>query len=192
MTSEFNKFLNSYLSELVNSILATNISNIYKASLAIKDSSKKKKTIFVCGNGGSAAISNHYVADYLKLLRQKSSLKPKIISLSNNLETISAIGNDINFDQIFKFQAESLCQKGDLMIVISSSGNSNNIKEVVKYAKKKGVKIIGFSGFDGGFLKRNSDISIHINANNYGISEDAHHILMHVVLQFLIKFNEKK
>ena len=120
-----------------------------------------------------------------------TKLKPKVISLSSNLETITAISNDFNYDQVFKYQAESLFEKNDLLIIISSSGNSKNVKEVVKFAKKKAVKIIGFSGFDGGFLKKNSDISIHINANNYGISEDAHHILMHVILQYLI-FTQKK
>ena len=78
-----------------------------------------------------------------------------------------------------------------MLIAVSSSGNSKNIKEVVKFSKKKGVKVIGFSGFNGGFLKKNSDISIHIPANNYGISEDAHHILMHIILQYLIS-NSKK
>ena len=145
----------------------------------------------MCGNGGSAAIANHYICDYLKFLRQHSKLKPKVISLSSNLETITAISNDFNYDQIFRYQAESLFEKNDLLIVISSSGNSRNVKEVVKFSKKKGVKVIGFSGFDGGYLKRNSDISIHIKANNYGISEDSHHILMHLILQYLI-FKLKK
>ena len=162
-----------------------------KASSKILEATKKKRTIYVCGNGGSAAISNHYVCDYLKFLRQHTSLKPKVISLSSNLETITAISNDFNYDQIFKYQAESLFEKNDLLIIISSSGNSKNVKEVIKFAKKKGVQIIGFSGFNGGFLKKHSDISIHINANNYGISEDSHHILMHVILQYLI-LNQKK
>ncbi|MDC0236121.1 SIS domain-containing protein [Candidatus Pelagibacter sp.] len=191
MSKEISKFLNDYINQLKRSLLSSNIKNIHKASLAIKNASKKRKNIFVCGNGGSTAISNHYVCDYLKFLRQNSLLRPKIISLSNSAETITAIGNDISFDQIFRFQAESLSDKGDLLIVVSSSGNSNNIKEVIKFAKIKGLKIIGFSGFNGGFVKKNSDISIHINAKNYGISEDAHHILMHVILQYLIKVIKK-
>ena len=124
-------------------------------------------------------------------MRQNSNFKPRVISLSNNIETITAISNDINYDQIFKYQAESLFEKNDLLIAISSSGNSNNIREVVKFSKKKEVKVIGFSGFDGGFLKKNSDISIHIPANNYGITEDAHHILMHIILQYLIFISKK-
>lgn len=192
MKKNFHNFLNFYLSELVNSIKISDIKQIEKASLKILETVKKKGTIFVCGNGGSAAISNHYVCDYLKFLRQHTSLKPKVISLSNNLETITAITNDFNYDKVFSYQAESLFEKNDLLIVISSSGNSRNVKEVVKFSKKKGVKIIGFSGFKGGYLKKHSDISIHIPAENYGISEDSHHILMHVILQYLILKQKKK
>ena len=79
------------------------------------------------------------------------------------------------------------------MIIISSSGNSKNVIKLLKYTKKKKIKTIGFSGFKGGFLKRNSDISIYIKANNYGISEDSHHILMHLILQYIIhSLNKKK
>ena len=191
MKNKFKNFIDNYLFELINSIKNSNISSIEKASTKIYDTVKKKGTIFVCGNGGSAAISNHYVCDYLKFLRQHTKLKPKIISLSSNIETITAISNDFNYDQVFKYQAESLFEKNDLLIIISSSGNSKNVKEVVKYSKKKGVKIIGFSGFNGGYLKKHSDISIHIPIDNYGISEDSHHILMHVILQYLILKQKK-
>ena len=192
MKNNIKYFLENYLKNLTNSILKSNIQNIERAAMEIKKVSERKNTIYVCGNGGSAAISNHYVCDYLKFLRQHSKLKPKVISLSSSIETITAIGNDFNYDQIFKYQAESLFEKNDLLIIISSSGNSKNIKEVLKYAKKKNIKIVGFSGFDGGYLKKNCDISIHINAKNYGISEDAHHSLMHIQLQYLIYLFKKK
>lgn len=191
MKKNFHYFLENYLSNLVNSIKLSKISQIEKAAIKILETVKKKGTIFVCGNGGSAAISNHYVCDYLKFLRQHTTLKPKVISLSSNLETITAISNDFSYDQIFKYQAESLFEKNDLLLIISSSGNSKNVKEVIKYSKKKGVKVIGFSGFKGGYLKKHSDISIHIPADNYGISEDSHHILMHIILQYLILMNKK-
>ncbi len=192
MKKNFKNFLGSYLSELVNSIKLSEINQIEMASTKILQTVKKKGTIFVCGNGGSAAISNHYVCDYLKFLRQHTKLKPKVISLSSNLETITAISNDFSYDQIFKYQAESLFEKNDLVIIVSSSGNSKNVKELIKFSKKKGVKIIGFSGFKGGYLKKHSDISIHIPADNYGISEDSHHILMHIILQYLILKQKNK
>lgn len=141
MNKNFSQFLKKYLKKLNNSILQANIKNIELASKEIIKKIKNKNTIFVCGNGGSAAIANHYVCDYLKFLRQHINLKPKVISLSNNIELISAISNDINYKQVFKYQAESLITKNDLLIIISSSGNSENIKELLKYAKKKKLKL---------------------------------------------------
>ena len=185
-------FLHDYLNAVSSSILSTDIKSINKAANTIIATIKRKGTIYVCGNGGSAAIANHYVCDFLKFFRQKSKYMPKIISLSNNIETITAIANDIDYKKIFSYQAESLCEKKDLIIIISSSGNSKNIIEILKTAKKKKVKTIGFSGFKGGYLKNNSDVSVHIAAQNYGVSEDAHHILMHILLQYLIKFFGKK
>ena len=140
MSKKINDFLKTYINQLTHSILSSNIKNIHKASLSIIKASKKRKNILVCGNGGSTAIANHYVCDYLKFLRENSLLRPKVISLSNSAETITAIGNDISFDQIFRYQAESIAEKGDLLIVISSSGKSKKIKEVMKFAKKKNYK----------------------------------------------------
>ena len=80
---------------------------------------KSNKNIFICGNGGSAAIANHYVADYLKLLRTHTKLKPKFISLVSNLELITAISNDINYDKIFSYQIESLANNNDLLIKLA-------------------------------------------------------------------------
>ena len=190
--NNFKFFLQSYISNLSNSILSADIESMDKAAKLIFSTIKKRKTIYVCGNGGSAAIANHYVCDFLKFFRQKTKYMPKIISLSNSIETITAIANDIDYSKVFSYQVESLFEKNDLIIIISSSGNSKNIIEIIKTAKKKGITTLGFSGFKGGYLKKESDISVHIAAENYGISEDSHHVLMHVLLQYLIKFFEKK
>ena len=186
--NNLNIFLQNYLNAVSNSILSSDIKSVDKAANVIIATIKRKGTIYVCGNGGSAAIANHYVCDFLKFFRQKSKYLPKIISLCNSIETITAIANDIDYKKIFSYQVESLCEKKDLIIIISSSGNSKNIIEILKTAKKKGIKTLGFSGFKGGYLKKNSDISVHIDAQNYGVSEDAHHILMHIILHYLIKF----
>ena len=183
---KFTKFLTNYLTNLSSSILISDAKNIEKAILEIEKVIKRKGTIFVCGNGGSAAIANHYVCDYLKFLRQYTNYKPKIISFSNSVETITALANDMDQKKIYSYQAESLCEKKDLVLIISSSGNSKNIIELLKFTKKQKIKTIGFSGFQGGYLKRNSNISIHIKTDNYGTAEDAHHILMHIIVQYLI------
>ena len=182
------KFITAYINSLSSSIMNSDMEKLHKAAMQILKTIKKDATIYVCGNGGSAAIANHYVVDFLKFFREKTIYKPKIFSFSNNIETITAISNDINYKFVFKYQAENLCKKNDLIIIVSSSGNSENIIELLKFTKKNKITTIGFSGFKGGYLKRNSDISVHINAENYGISEDAHHILMHAQLQYLIKY----
>ena len=193
MKNKINNFFNEYTHNLSKSLSEVDLKKLSNAANKINQKIKNNKTIYVCGNGGSAAIANHYICDFLKYFREKTRKKSKIISLSNNVETITAISNDISYEKIFSYQAESLCEKGDLIIIISSSGNSKNIIELLKFAKKNKVFTIGFSGFKGGFLKKNCDISVHVEADNYGISEDSHHILMHLILQYLIKsLNIKK
>jgi D-sedoheptulose 7-phosphate isomerase len=162
---------------------------LIKIANLLENKIKSNKNIFICGNGGSAAIANHYVADYLKLLRTNTKLKPKFISLVSNLELITAISNDINYDKIFSFQIESLANNKDLLIMISSSGNSKNLINALKIAKSKNMKIISFVGFNGGLIHKRSDLSLLSEVNNYGISEDIAHILMHIIIQFLRQKN---
>ena len=190
--TDLNLFFKKYTNDLNNSITNINLKNLSRASKLLIDVIKKGNTIYVCGNGGSAAIANHYVCDFLKYFRQRSNFIPKIVSLSNSIETITAIANDIDYKYIFKYQLESLYKKGDILLIISSSGNSENIKEVLKFANKKKIKTIGFSGFKGGYLNKNSSISLHVKAMNYGISEDSHHVLMHIILQYLIEAAKNK
>jgi phosphoheptose isomerase len=177
-------FLTDYLDN-INKLSNIKISLLNKFILLIEKTIKNKNNIFVCGNGGSAAIANHYLCDYLKLLRTNTTLKPIVTSLSSSVELITAISNDINYESIFSYQAECLANKNDLFILVSSSGNSKNIINVAKFAKKNKCKVIGFTGFDGGLLKKIADLSIHVPLKNYGLSEDSHHILMHILMQFL-------
>ena len=109
---------------------------------------------------------------------------------------ISAISNDISYADIFLFQAKRFMQKGDVLILISSSGNSKNIIKVLNYCNKRKIKTIGLTNFSGGVLKKKCNISIHTNVFNYGIGEDANHIIMHFIMQYLsmknLKTREKK
>lgn len=187
------EFINKYVEDISFEIRKLDKTSLEKAILLLKNSIQNEKTIFVCGNGGSAAISNHYICDYLKLIRTNTKYKPKVISLSSNLELITAISNDISYSEIFSYQLESLAKKGDLLILVSSSGNSTNIIKAINVCKKKGVKTLGFSGFSGGKLKKKVNCCIHLNLNNYGKTEDSHHILMHCLMHyFVMSFKNKK
>lgn len=185
-------FANDYFEKLDKCLKKIPTENIQKVCNLISKTIKKNNTIYVCGNGGSAAIANHYVCDYFKQLSKYTNLKANIKSLNSDTYLISAISNDISYDQIFKIQAERLIKKNDILILISSSGNSKNIKNVLKYCNKKKIKTIGFSNFSGGYLNKNCTISIHSKINNYGIGEDINHILMHLIMQYISLNNLKK
>ena len=185
-------YYKDYTKNLERVLNQIDFQQLEKVSSVLEKKILNNKNIFVCGNGGSAAISNHYVCDYIKLLRSKTNLKPRVTSLSTNLEVITAISNDISYDKIFSEQLSYLANKNDILIIISSSGNSKNIINAIKYCKKNKIQTIGFSGFNGGYLFKNCDFNLYFPANNYGLSEDSHHILMHVIMQFLRqKFTRK-
>jgi len=176
-------YYTKYINMLNYAISRVEKNSIEAAYKLIKKKILLKNNIFLCGNGGSAAISNHFVCDFQKGLSEIKNLQPKIISLSSNVPLITAIANDINFSDIFLEQFKNLYNKNDLLIIISSSGKSKNIEKLVNYANKKNVETIGLSGFDGGVLRKKSKIKIHVNSNNYGIIEDVHHILLHSLYQ---------
>jgi phosphoheptose isomerase len=180
-----NEFYDDYVSILNNFLKQVDINSLVKVSNLILKALKKNSKIFICGNGGSAAIANHFLADYGKYIKTNSDLKPKIISLSSNIEIITAISNDISFDKIFSYQLENLMQKNDLLVSVSSSGNSKNILEAIKMCEKKGGTSISFLGFGGGKAKKISNHSLIFDVKNYGLSEDSAHIFMHVICQFL-------
>ena len=124
-------FFNDYKNNIFDSLALTSMDNLTKAGSLIEKKILSNSNIFVCGNGGSAAIANHYICDFLKGLRTGTNLKPKFFSLSSNIETISAIANDISYSEIFRYQLESLSKSNDLVIFVSSSGNSPNIKKAL-------------------------------------------------------------
>lgn len=178
-------FKNDYFYYLFKTLDKLKSSELKKISNLILKTIKSKKKIFICGNGGSASLANHMLCDFAKTLKQNTKLVPRIISFANNLELITAISNDMSYDQIFSYQAENLCEKNDLIIFFSSSGNSKNLINLFNVAIKKKCKTVSFVGFDGGYLKKKCDLSIHFPIDNYGISEDCNQIMMHLILQFL-------
>ena len=118
--SSIKEFSLDYIRLRYDDISKINFNILEKIIKLLEVTIKSGNTLFVCGNGGSSAISNHFVADYLKYARTNTTIKPKIISLSNNLETITAISNDFNFIDVFSYQLESLGKKGDVLLTISS------------------------------------------------------------------------
>ena len=117
-------------------------------------------TIYSFGNGGSAAISNHLLCDFAKGIQTDTVLRPKVVSLSSHVELMLAIGNDLSFEDVFQFQAATWARPGDVLIAISSSGNSENIVRALQWAKANGVQTLALTGFDGGRAMALADVSI--------------------------------
>ena len=157
----------------------------------LKKSFKNNNILYSCGNGGSSSLADHFTCDFIKQTNNQTNLKVKSISLASNFSLISAIANDISYEEIFSFQIEKLCKKNDVLFLFSVSGNSPNLVEAIKAAKKIGVKTVSFTGFNGGKLAKMSDFNLNFPIANFGIAEDCHISIMHYLSQYLRNINLK-
>jgi len=139
--------------------------------------------VVIFGNGGSAAIADHFCADFVKGVRSDTDLKPKCTSLTSNGPLLTALANDMSYLNIFQDQISY--HRPSLAIAVSSSGNSTNITRGLQFSNSIGAKTIALVGFDGGKVLEDhlADVVIHVDANNYGIVEDTHMMILHSLVQ---------
>jgi phosphoheptose isomerase len=142
-------------------------------------------TIWVAGNGGSAAISDHTVCDTSKGTHVEGAPPIRSVSLAANGPMITALANDISYDQVFRQQLKYYLKPEDAVLLVSSSGNSPNVVEACTYANDMGVPTIAFVGFRGGKLAELAKHVVWIQVDNYGIVEDTHQSIIHVLTQYL-------
>jgi phosphoheptose isomerase len=178
-------YAEGYFETLMKASAAIDRAALARAGELLRETIARGGEIFACGNGGSAAISNHLECDCLKGIQTDTASRPRVRSLSANVAILTAIGNDISFDEIFVYQLRTLARKDDVLITVSASGNSENIVRAVAWAREAGVKTVAMTGFDGGRSAALADINLHVPAANYGIVEDLHQSLMHILSQFL-------
>lgn len=188
-TKNIEKFTGNYLSEL-KQVLNQIDPSIVKDIVGLLDNTiSKKSRIYVLGNGGSSATASHMANDLGVGLKRRKILNLNILSLSDNSPVITALANDIGYENIFYMQMKGLINADDVIVAISCSGNSPNIIKAVNYAKDVGCKVIGLTGFKGGKLKDLSDIKFHIETpeGEYGLVEDAHMILNHIIFSYFVQ-----
>ncbi len=186
----YNTFVQEYFEGLKKTIESTKIKNLEEIAESILSAYRSENKIFIIGNGGSAAIASHAVCDLSKGIGTGLVVKGRKIrcmSLTDNTPLLTALGNDLGYENVFTGQLESLLNKDDLLIAISSSGKSKNIINAVNYAKEKGAKTVGFVGFDGGELKKLTDSHIWVPSNDYPFVEDVHQSLFHALAKYVIK-----
>ena len=178
-------FASEYFKNIQAAQASVDTDKLSAAFEILKKACSDGATLYVCGNGGSAAISNHLACDHSKCGQTDTNLRPKVVSLSTNIEMITAIANDINYDEVFLYQLKTLAEPQDVLITISCSGDSENIVRAAKWAKDRKLKVISFTGFKGGRSASLADVNLQVDAENYGIVEDLHQGLMHILAQFL-------
>ena len=148
--SDANGYVDAYFSEISRAAASVDRAKVEDAASILMKAYSDGGMVYSCGNGGSAAIANHLVCDHCKLVRTDTDLTPKIVSLSTTVEIITAIGNDISYDEIFAYQLDALAESDDVLVTISSSGDSENILRAIQVAKEKGMPVISMTGFSGG------------------------------------------
>jgi D-sedoheptulose 7-phosphate isomerase len=180
-----NQYFDAYRDEIVRSWTTIDTAAVTAAAKILQDCLDRDGIIYACGNGGSAAIANHLLCDFHKGIQTDTSAKPRVISLSSHLELITAIGNDIGYQDIFAYQLRTMARPGDILMTFSASGNSENIVRSVQWAKNNGIPTIALVGFSGGRSGALADVAIHVAAENYGTVEDVHQSMMHLFAQYL-------
>lgn len=185
---EFSKSYVLYLISLLQKLDHTQIAECIKE---LEDARQNENTIFIIGNGGSAATASHLGNDFglavLKKTNKSINKSYRALSLTDNISVISAIGNDSSYNNIFLDQLKVHFRKGDKLIAISASGNSPNLIAAAKWFKEQGGKVIGWLGFDGGQLRDISDISILVESpkGEYAPVEDLHLVVNHIIVTWM-------
>lgn len=179
------EFMNRYVSYLKDVLSNIDVKQLDKLVLSLERARKNGNTIFIIGNGGSATTASSMANDLgFDIIKKTKTKKPfKFLSLTDNNSVITAIANDIGYEEVFVNQLKIHYRKGDQLIIISASGNSPNLVSAAKWFKSQKGKVISFLGFDGGKLKKISDIILHAKTEkgDYGPVEDSHLIINHVL-----------
>ncbi|HWP58335.1 MAG TPA: SIS domain-containing protein [Candidatus Acidoferrales bacterium] len=155
----------------------------------LRDAVARGATIYVAGNGGSAATASHWVNDLGKATKRPGQAPLRVMSLSDNVCWLTALANDEGYERVFSGQLENFARAGDVLVVISASGNSANLVKAVELARERGLLTIGFLGFDGGSLISKVDDCIWVATEKgaYGLVESAHSLLCHILTTCLMQ-----
>jgi D-sedoheptulose 7-phosphate isomerase/D-glycero-D-manno-heptose 1,7-bisphosphate phosphatase len=143
-------YLDSYIAATARAFESIESAAVEAAATMLIDAYTRGRLVFSCGNGGSAAISNHLMCDHLKGIRTATDIAPRVVSLTANVELMTAIANDMSYDDVFAYQLQSQATARDVLIVVSSSGRSPNIVRALSWAREHDLRTIALTGFDGG------------------------------------------
>jgi D-sedoheptulose 7-phosphate isomerase len=181
--SDFNAYFNR-VSDTLKHLDIDSITNLVDLLLKAREG---EKTVFIFGNGGSAATASHVTGDFLKGISYGLEKRFRVQCLNDNIAGMMAISNDLTYEEIFIEQLKVFLRKEDIVIGISGSGNSVNVVKAFEYARSKGAITVAFCGFKGGRIKEIADHLIHVPIHDMEITEDIHTIIFHSIKQAMMK-----
>lgn len=190
---DFTAAMREYIACEIRAMQALDLEEINCCINMILKVRERGGTIYTMGNGGSAATASHFVCDFAKGV--SGALKGKKFMfecLSDNTPIVTAIANDICYEEVFRYQLLDKLKPEDLVIGISGSGNSENVVRAMKYARTIGTPVIGVTGYDGGRVKELSDHVMHVDLADMQIVEDIHMLFDHMVMRVLCKLNTEE
>ncbi len=174
-------FTESYRSKLIDTLNGLDLAKVDAVIALLAEARDNGRTVFMTGNGGSAASASHFVCDMLKGASFQRDKRFRIMALHDNMPTLTAYSNDVDYHDAALEQLKNFAQPGDVLIAISGSGNSPNVLRAIEYANEKGLKTVGFTGRDGGKLGGLVQLQVHTSDPHMGRIEDAHMIALHMI-----------
>jgi D-sedoheptulose 7-phosphate isomerase len=188
-TSTVKEIASHYFQNLVKLFSSLDLDALGRTEQYLRDAGNRGATIYIAGNGGSAATASHWVNDLGKATKCSGALPMRVMSLSDNISWLTALANDEGYDRVFSGQLENFAASGDVLVVISASGNSPNLIKAVELARSRGVITLAFLGFDGGVLKNKVDdyLLLPTEKGAYGLVESGHSLLCHVLTTSLMQ-----
>jgi len=176
----------AYLEEVIRAARGVDLNKVNRAVEVLQNAYNEDRSVYVIGNGGSAANGSHFAEDLsMGAMPNLKHKRFRVLSLTDNVPFITALSNDIGYEHVFDLQLRQFARKGDILIAISGSGNSENVINAVKYARRMKMTVIGLTGFDGGKLKKLSHVKLHVPIMDMCKSEAVHSVLQHMVTDLL-------
>jgi D-sedoheptulose 7-phosphate isomerase len=176
--------VDDYVGRLQGALDALDRAHLTRLGQTLLRAYQRDKQVFVIGNGGSSSTASHMAADLAKNTIGPNMKRFKIATLSENAAIVTALANDLGYENVFYEQLVNVIRAGDVLIVVSASGNSPNVLKAIRYAQRESAEVVGLLGFDGGEAARLADIPIVVRSHDYGIVEDVHLVINHMLVEY--------
>lgn len=174
-------FAQRYRAELMTALDSIDLEKVNLAVEILAEALDQRRRIFVCGNGGSAAISSHFATDLVKGASFGRGSRFRIMSLVDSIPTMTAYSNDVSYECVFVEQLKNFAEPSDVVLAVSSSGDSMNVVRAIEYANSIGCQTIALTGRGGGKLGPLAQVNIHVPHNHTGRIEDSHGVILHMI-----------